>query len=31
MNLLSRSRLERLIRAPTAAVLSILCLLVALD
>jgi hypothetical protein len=30
MNLASRSRLERLIQAPVAAVLAILCLLVAL-
>ena len=30
MNLASRSRLERLIQTPTAAVLAILCLLVAL-
>jgi hypothetical protein len=30
MNLVSRSRLERLIQTPIAAVLSILCLLVAL-
>jgi hypothetical protein len=30
MNLASRSRLERLIQAPVAAILSILCLLVAL-
>lgn len=31
MNLASRSRLERLIQTPVAAILSILCLLVALD
>ena len=31
MNLASRSRLERLIQTPIAAILSILCLLVALD
>ena len=30
MNLVSRSRLERLIQTPTAAVLAILCLLVAM-
>jgi hypothetical protein len=30
MNLASRSRLERLIQTPMAAVLAILCLLVAL-
>lgn len=30
MNLASRSRLERMIQTPTAAILSILCLLVAL-
>jgi len=31
MNLASRSRLERLIQTPTAVVLSVLCLVVALD
>jgi hypothetical protein len=31
MNLASRSRLERLIQTPIAAVLSVLCLVVALD
>lgn len=31
MNLVSRSRLERLIQTPTAAILAILCLLVAIS